>query len=63
MITTFTPTLNSIVDDEEQSQNTMDVLSNEDVEFYEGLKPALNQLIIEPSGDAVNRVLMFSKSL
>ena len=63
MMETLTPTLNSIVNDDEKSKNTLNMLTTEDVEFYESLKPALNQLVKTPSDDAVNRILAFSKSL
>lgn len=63
MMETFTPTLNSIVNSDEKSQNTVNMLTIEDVEFYESLKPALNQLAKNPSDDAVNRILAFSKAL
>ena len=60
---TLTPTLNSIVNHDEISQNTVNMISVEDLEFYETLKPALNQIISNPSDAVVDRVLAFSKSL
>ncbi|WP_154647872.1 hypothetical protein [Pedobacter arcticus] len=62
MMETLTPTLNSIVNDEEMSQRAINMLSTEDVEFYENLKPALNNLVKSPSEDIVNRILAFSKT-
>ena len=63
MMETLTPTLNSIVNDDQKSKNTVTMLVLEDLDFYEGLKPALNQLLKTPSDDVVNRILAFSKSL
>ncbi len=63
MIETLTPTLNSIVNNDEESKNTTNTLSNDEVEFYENLKPALNQIVKSPSHETVNRILSFSKSL
>lgn len=63
MIETLTPTLNSIVNNDEESKNTTNTLSNDEVEFYENLKPALNQIVKSPSNETVNRILSFSKSL
>ncbi len=60
---TLTPTLNSIVNDDEKSQNTLNMLTIEDTVFFESLKPALNQLVKNPSDETVNRILAFSKSL
>lgn len=60
---TLTPTLNSIVNHDEMSQNTVNMISVEDLEFYESLKPALNQIILNPSDVTVNCILAFSKSL
>lgn len=63
MIETLTPTLNSIVDNDQELKNTTNMLSIEDFEFYENLKPALNQIVKAPSNETVNRILEFSKSL
>ena len=60
---TLTPTLNSIVNDDEKSQNTLNMLTIEDAVFFESLKPALNQLVKTPSDETVDRILAFSKSL
>lgn len=60
---TLTPTLNSIVNNDEKSQNTVNMLTIEDSVFFESLKPALNQLVKTPSDETVNRILAFSKSL
>lgn len=62
MMETITPTLNSIVNDDEMSSRNINMLSTEDVEFYENLKPALNNLVKSPSEDLVNRILAFSKT-
>lgn len=59
---TLTPTLNSIVTDSEMSQNTFNMIAVEDLEFYETLKPALNQIILNPSDAVVDCILAFSKS-
>ncbi|HTN20387.1 MAG TPA: hypothetical protein VL125_07925 [Pelobium sp.] len=63
MMETLTPTLNSIVNNDEKSQNTVNMLTIEDSVFFESLKPALNQLVKTPSDETVNRILAFSKSL
>jgi hypothetical protein len=63
MMETLTPTLNSIVNDDEKSQNTFNMLTIEDTVFFESLKPALNQLVKTPSDETVNHILAFSKSL
>ncbi len=60
---TLTPTLNSIVNDDEVSKNTVSMLNLEDIVFFESLKPALNDLVKNPSDSTVNRILAFSKSL
>lgn len=62
MMETFTPTLNSIVNDDEMSKRAINMLDTEDVEFYETLKPALNNLVKSPSEDIVDRILAFSKT-
>ncbi len=62
MMETITPTLNSIVNDDEMSQRSLNMLSTEEVEFYENLKPALNNLVKSPSEELVNRILAFSKT-
>ena len=62
MIETLTPTLNSVINDDE-SKNATNMLSAEEFEFYENLKPALNQIIKAPSNETVNQILAFSKSL
>lgn len=63
MMETITPTLNSIVNDDEKPQKTLNMLAVEDLEFYNSLKPALNQLIKKPSDNVVDRILNFSNSL
>ena len=60
---TITPTLNSIVNQDESLQNTDDLLTAEDLAFYESLKPALNQIIVSPSDASVNCILAFSKGV
>lgn len=62
MIETLTPTLNPIIDNDDESKKA-NMLSVEEFEFYENLKPALNQLVKAPSEETVNRILAFSKSL
>ncbi|MFC5284569.1 hypothetical protein [Pedobacter alpinus] len=61
MIETLTPTLNSIVNNDEETKNT-NMLSVEEFEFYENLKPALDLIVKAPSNETVNRILEFSKS-
>lgn len=63
MMETITPTLNSIVNDDEESKKTINMLVVDDLNFYNSLKPALNQLIKNPSDNVVNRILTFSHSL
>ncbi|HEX7367830.1 MAG TPA: hypothetical protein VF273_12070 [Pelobium sp.] len=60
---TITPTLNSIVGDDEKPEKAINMLTVKDLDFYNSLKPALNQLIKNPSANAVNGILNFSKSL
>jgi len=60
---TITPTLNSIANYAEPLQITNELLVGEDLAFYESLKPALNQIIINPSDVSINRILAFSKSV
>lgn len=62
MMETSTPTLDSIVYEDESSEKT-GTLSCDDLEFYESLKPALNQLITNPNDDTVNCILNFSKTV
>jgi len=63
MMETLTPTLNSIVNDDDQSKNTINMLSIEDSDFFESLKPALNTLVKTPSDSSIERILAFSNSL
>lgn len=63
MMETLTPTLNSIVNNDEKSRNTVNMLTIEDTVFFESLTPVLNQLIKTPSDETVNRILAFSNSL
>lgn len=63
MMETLTPTLNSIVNDDGKSANTINMLSHEDSVFFESLKPVLNSMVASPSDDVVNRILAFSQAL
>ncbi|RKD17094.1 hypothetical protein BCY91_02800 [Pelobium manganitolerans] len=63
MMETITPTLNPVVDSNGELRNTGEALLRHEIEFLDELKPALDQLIKNPSAAVVEHILAFSKSL
>ena len=61
MIETVTPTSNSILDNE--TDEIMSVFTESEIDFYESIKPSLNQLAKNPSSESVQNILNISKSL
>jgi hypothetical protein len=61
MIETVTPTSNSILDNE--TDEMMSVFTESEIDFYESIKPSLNQLAKNPSSESVQNILNISKSL
>ncbi|MEO5910691.1 MAG: hypothetical protein ABIP95_07365 [Pelobium sp.] len=63
MIETSTPTTNSICNNETEIEEMNFKLSKEEIAFYESIQPALNKLVKQPSEQAIENILKFSKSL
>jgi hypothetical protein len=63
MIKIYTSTLNTALVNEKSQDDLLgnDGLSEDN--FYESLKPALDELRKEPSAETIQKILNFSKSL
>ena len=61
MIETVTPTSNSILNNEIDELDL--VFTESEINFYESIKLALNQLARNPSSESVQNILNISKSL
>lgn len=63
MIEISTPTSNSVCNNETDDEAMISNFSKSEVEFYESIKTPLNSLVKEPSKEAIDKILKFSKSL
>jgi hypothetical protein len=62
MIEIATPTSNSICNIAE-SDALFSELSEDEISFYESIKPALKNLVKEPSTESIQKIMAISKSL
>lgn len=62
MIEIATPTSNSICNIAE-TDALFSELSEDEIRFYESIKPALKKLVKEPSEKSIQRILTISKSM
>ncbi len=63
MKTSTTPNFNSISNNRAEEKKMITFFDENIVKFYDGIKPAMNSLIKEPSSKTVHNILEFSKSL
>jgi hypothetical protein len=63
MIEISTPSSNSIFKTESTPTESQKELSEDENEFYNMIKPLLNQIVKEPAEKIVRNILAFSKSI
>ena len=61
---TKTATPNHIVNftNPQPAQNAVDEVDQQDLMFYNSIKPQLNELVKNPSDETINKILAYSKT-
>ena len=59
---TKTSTPNQTVNFQNAAQETIDEGEQQDVLFYNSIKPQLNELIKDPSDETISRILAYSRT-
>lgn len=63
MMETFTPESNSLQTEKEDADQEKEGLTEEEESFYSSIKPALNNMLMNPKPETIGKIMDYSKSV
>lgn len=63
MMETFTPESNSLPAEKEETELNKKELTEEEESFYSSIKPALNNMLVDPKPETIGKIMDYSKSV